>query len=68
MGEHRDNHELPQLTTNQNPHFAQLLRRDADSLSLSFKKHGIQITGEATLREVQRRALGPAPTPRVVLP
>jgi RIO kinase 1 len=60
--------DFPQLTTRQNPNFAQLLRRDADSLSMSFRRHGIQADGEATLREVQKRALGPAPTPRVVLP
>ncbi|MDB5044799.1 MAG: SudD, partial [Deinococcus sp.] len=60
--------DFPQLTTRQNPNFAQLLRRDADSLSMSFRRHGIQTDGEATLREVQKRALGPAPTPRVVLP
>lgn len=60
--------DFPQLTTRQNPNFAQLLRRDADSLSMSFRRHGIQTSGEATLKEVQKRALGPAPTPRVVLP
>lgn len=60
--------DFPQLTTRQNPNFAQLLRRDADSLSMSFRRHGIQADGETTLREVQKRALGPAPTPRVVLP
>ncbi len=60
--------DFPQLTTRQNPNFQQLLRRDAESLSTSFRKHGIQETGESTLREVQRRALGPAPEPRVVLP
>lgn len=60
--------DFPQLTTRQNPNFAQLLRRDADSLSMSFRRHGIQQGGEATLKEVQKRALGPAPTPRVVLP
>ncbi|THF70159.1 serine protein kinase RIO [Deinococcus sp. Arct2-2] len=60
--------DFPQLTTQQNPNFAQLLRRDADSLSMSFRRHDIYTDGEATLREVQKRALGPAPTPRVVLP
>ncbi|ANE44526.1 RIO1 family regulatory kinase/ATPase domain-containing protein [Deinococcus puniceus] len=60
--------DFPQLTTRQNPNFAQLLRRDADSLSMSFRRHGIQTSGEATLKEVQKRALGPAPTPRLVLP
>ncbi|WP_135229170.1 serine protein kinase RIO [Deinococcus fonticola] len=60
--------DFPQLTTRQNPHFRELLRRDAESLSTSFRKHGIQETGETTLREVQRRALGPGPAPRLVLP
>ena len=60
--------DFPQLTTRQNPHFRELLRRDAESLSISFRKHGIQETGESTLREVQRRALGPGPAPRLVLP
>lgn len=60
--------DFPQLTTRQNPNFAQLLRRDADSLSMSFRRHGIQTDGEATLKEVQKRALGPAPTPRLLLP
>lgn len=60
--------DFPQLTTRQNPHFRELLRRDAESLSTSFRKHGIYETGEATLREVQRRALGPGPEPRLVLP
>ena len=60
--------DFPQLTTRQNPNFGELLRRDAESLSMSFRKHGIHESGEATLREVQRRALGPAPVARVVLP
>ena len=60
--------DFPQLTTRQNPHFRELLRRDAESLSTSFRKHGIHETGENTLREVQRRALGPGPEPRLVLP
>ena len=45
-----------------------LLRRDAESLSTSFRKHGVQVSGEQTLREVQRRVLGPGPEPRVLLP
>ncbi|WP_102127285.1 RIO1 family regulatory kinase/ATPase [Deinococcus planocerae] len=60
--------DFPQLTTRQNPNFKELLRRDAESLATSFRKHGTQASGEATLREVQRRALGVAPAPRVVLP
>ena len=60
--------DFPQLSTRQNPNFQELLRRDAQSLSTSFRKHGIQESAESTLREVQRRALGPAPEPRVVLP
>lgn len=60
--------DFPQLTTRQNPHFRDLLQRDAQSLATSFRKHGVHETGESTLREVQRRALGPAPEPRVVLP
>lgn len=60
--------DVPQLTTRQNPNFADLLRRDAHSLSTSFRRHGLGHSGEATLREVQRRALGPGPEPRVQLP
>ena len=60
--------DFPQLTTRANPNFKELLRRDAQSLATSFRKHGLQETAEGTLREVQRRALGPAPEPRVVLP
>jgi RIO kinase 1 len=60
--------DFPQLTTRQNPHFAQLLRRDAQSLATSFRRHGIQADGEATLREVQRLAREGGPEPRVMLP
>ena len=60
--------DFPQLTTRQNPNFRELLRRDAESLATSFRKHGLHETGESTLREVQRRALGPGPEPRLVLP
>jgi len=60
--------DFPQLTTRQNPNFAGLLRRDAESLATSFRRHGLQMEGDQTLREVQRRALGPGPEPRVVLP
>lgn len=60
--------DFPQLSTRQNPNFEDLLRRDAQSLATSFKKHGIQATGLETLREVYRQAGGAAPTPRVVLP
>ncbi|GBF07041.1 RIO-like kinase [Deinococcus aerius] len=60
--------DFPQLTTRQNPNFKDLLRRDAESLATSFRKHGIQADAEATLREVQRRAGGQGPKPRVLLP
>ncbi|KQR04567.1 serine protein kinase RIO [Deinococcus sp. Leaf326] len=60
--------DFPQLTTRTNPNFSELLRRDAQSLVTSFRKHGIQTDTETTLREVQRRAQGPAPAPRLVLP
>ncbi|MFC4638030.1 RIO1 family regulatory kinase/ATPase [Deinococcus hohokamensis] len=60
--------DFPQLTTRQNPNFQSLLRRDAESLATSFRKHGLSVGGDQTLREVQRRALGPAPAPRVTLP
>ena len=60
--------DFPQLTTRSNPRFDELLRRDVQSLTTSFRRHGVQETPEGTLREVQRRALGPAPEPRVVLP
>ncbi|GAA5514096.1 hypothetical protein Dcar01_02848 [Deinococcus carri] len=60
--------DFPQLTTRQNPNFQQLLRRDAESLATSFRRHGLTESGEQTLREVQRRAAGPGPTPRVLLP
>lgn len=60
--------DFPQLTTRTNPHFRDLLARDAQSLATSFRRHGVQESGDATLREVQRRAQGPAPEPRLVLP
>ncbi|CAM4195441.1 RIO1 family regulatory kinase/ATPase [Deinococcus marmoris] len=60
--------DFPQLTTRQNPNFQQLLRRDAQSLATSFRKHGVQTDGEATLREVQRLVRGKGPEPRIVLP
>ncbi|EYB67565.1 hypothetical protein DEIPH_ctg035orf0003 [Deinococcus phoenicis] len=60
--------DFPQLTTRSNPNFQQLLRRDAESLATSFRRHGLTETAEQTLREVQRRALGPGPEPRVLLP
>ena len=60
--------DFPQRTTRQNPDFQQLLRRDAESLATRFRGHSLEEPGESTLREVQRRALGPAPEPRVVLP
>lgn len=60
--------DFPQLTTRQNPHFQELLRRDVQSLVTSFRRHGIQADAEAVLRDVQRRVQGPAPEPRVVLP
>lgn len=60
--------DFPQMSTKQNPNFQELLQRDAASLSKSFRRHGIAETAEQTLREVQRRALGPAPEPRVLLP
>lgn len=60
--------DFPQLTTRQNPNFSELLRRDAQSLATSFRKHGLQTDGETTLREVQRLARGKGPEPRIVLP
>ncbi|WP_034385589.1 RIO1 family regulatory kinase/ATPase [Deinococcus sp. YIM 77859] len=60
--------DFPQLTTRSNPKFRDLPRRDAESLAGSFRPHGLETTGEQTLREVQRRAAGPGPTPRVLLP
>ncbi|MBB6015818.1 RIO1 family regulatory kinase/ATPase [Deinococcus radiopugnans] len=60
--------DFPQLTTRQNSNFSELLRRDAQSLATSFRKHGLQTDGETTLREVQRLARGKGPEPRIVLP
>lgn len=60
--------DFPQLTTRQNPNFPELLRRDAQSLATSFRKHGVHTDGETTLREVQRLARGRGPEPRIVLP
>ncbi|WP_371864476.1 RIO1 family regulatory kinase/ATPase domain-containing protein [Deinococcus kurensis] len=60
--------DFPQLSTRQNPHFRDLLARDAQSLATSFRKHGIHADGPSVLRDVQRRALGPAPEPRLLLP
>ncbi|WP_371414723.1 hypothetical protein [Deinococcus sp. S9] len=60
--------DFPQLTTRTNPNFGRLLRRDAESLATSCRKHGLHETGEQTLREGQPRAAEPAPKPRVLLP
>ncbi|PNY80655.1 serine protein kinase RIO [Deinococcus koreensis] len=60
--------DFPQLTTKQNPHFQDLLRRDVQSLVTSFRRHGIQADPDTVLRDVQRRVTGPAPAPRVLLP
>ena len=60
--------DFPQLSTRQNPHFQGLLARDAQSLAISFRKHGIHADGQSVLRDVQRRAQGPAPEPRLLLP
>ncbi|ALW87717.1 RIO1 family regulatory kinase/ATPase [Deinococcus actinosclerus] len=60
--------DFPQLATRQNPHFRDLLARDTQSLATSFRKHGIHTDGPSVLRDVQRRALGPAPEPRLLLP
>ena len=60
--------DFPQLTTRKNPNFETLLRRDAESLATSFRRHGLNVSGEAALREVQRRVQDPAPAPRLVLP
>ena len=60
--------DFPQLTTRKNPHFQDLLRRDVQSLVTSFRKHGVQADPDAVLRDVQRRAQGPAPEPRLLLP
>ncbi|GGS02525.1 RIO1 family regulatory kinase/ATPase domain-containing protein [Deinococcus sedimenti] len=60
--------DFPQLSTRQNPHFRDLLARDAQSLATSFRKHGIHADGPGVLRDVQRRAQGPAPEPRLLLP
>ncbi|GAA0523184.1 serine protein kinase RIO [Deinococcus depolymerans] len=60
--------DFPQLSTRQNPNFQTLLARDAQSLATSFRKHGIHADGTQVLRDVQRRALGPAPEPRLLLP
>lgn len=60
--------DVPQLSTSQSPVFKTLLERDAASLSSSFRRHGIRISPEETLREVHRGLEHPAPTPRLVLP
>lgn len=53
--------DFPQLTTQQNPNFSALLQRDAQSLSQSFRKHGIQCTPEETLQMVEEMALELSP-------
>lgn len=60
--------DFPQVSDRSNPNFQQLLERDAQSLSRSFTRHGVAQSGEATLREVQKRAHQPGPEPRVQLP
>ncbi|WP_291432534.1 RIO1 family regulatory kinase/ATPase [Deinococcus sp.] len=59
--------DFPQLAPRQNSDFQTLLARDAQSLA-SLRKHGIHTDGTQVLRDVHRRALGPAPEPRVLLP
>ena len=60
--------DFPQLVTRQNPNFRDLLARDVQSLVTSFRKHGVHADPDTVLRDVQRRAAGPAPEPRLVLP
>lgn len=60
--------DFPQVSDRENPNFQTLLERDAESLSRSFLRHGVRVSGEATLREVQKRAGQAGPEPRVQLP
>lgn len=60
--------DFPQVSDRENPNFQKLLERDAESLSKSFLRHGIRESGEATLREVQKRAAKTGPEPRIQLP
>ncbi len=48
--------DFPQMTTRENPNFESLLRRDAESLTRSFLRHGLVEHAEVTLREVRARA------------
>ena len=48
--------DFPQLTTRDNPNFESLLRRDAESLTRSFTRHGLVEHAEVALREVRARA------------
>ncbi|WP_310584528.1 RIO1 family regulatory kinase/ATPase, partial [Deinococcus sp.] len=60
--------DFPQVSDRENPNFQKLLERDAESLSKSFLRHDVRVSGEATLREVQKRAGQAGPEPRVQLP
>ena len=60
--------DFPQVSDKTNPNLASLLRRDAHSLALSFKRHGIREDEDSTLAEVQRLARVLPDRPRLRLP
>ena len=60
--------DFPQVSDQTNPNFQSLLRRDAESLTQSFKRLGIRQDADQTLREVQRLARTLTDKPRLTLP
>ena len=60
--------DFPQVSDQTNPNFQSLLRRDAESLTLSFKRLGIRQDADQTLRDVQRLARTLTDKPRLTLP
>ena len=60
--------DFPQVSDQTNPHFQSLLRRDAESLTQSFRRLGIRQDADQTLREVQKLARTLTDKPRLTLP
>ena len=60
--------DFPQVSDQQSPNFQSLLKRDAESLTQSFKRLGIRQDADQTLREVQRLARTLTDKPRLTLP
>ena len=60
--------DFPQVSDQTNPNFQSLLRRDAESLTQSFRRLGIRQDADQTLRDVQRLARTLTDKPRLTLP